>query len=102
MVSGYVCYIRDVTAIEFCTDFEHIGKTEEKNMNEMSQRFCQCCGMPMGEIDELFGTNADGSRPTGFSSSFLPLKLIRYIPVIATINPTKNPALSFSSVFRNT
>ena len=57
-----MCYIRDVTAIELCTDLGHIEKTEEKNMNEMSQRFCQCCGMPMGEAEELFGTNADGSR----------------------------------------
>ena len=29
-------------------------------MNEMNQKFCQCCGMPMGETDELYGTNADG------------------------------------------
>ena len=31
-------------------------------MNEMNQKFCQCCGMPMGETDELYGTNADGSK----------------------------------------
>lgn len=31
-------------------------------MNEMNQRFCQCCGMPMGDTDELYGTNADGSK----------------------------------------
>ena len=31
-------------------------------MKEMNQNFCQCCGMPMGDTDELFGTNADGSK----------------------------------------
>ena len=31
-------------------------------MKEMNQRFCQCCGMPMGETKEQFGTNADGSK----------------------------------------
>lgn len=31
-------------------------------MNEMNQRFCQSCGMPMGGTDELYGTNADGSK----------------------------------------
>ena len=23
-------------------------------MNEMNQKFCQCCGMPMGENNELY------------------------------------------------
>ena len=31
-------------------------------MSEISQRFCQCCGMPMGDTDQLYGTNADGSK----------------------------------------
>ncbi len=31
-------------------------------MNEMNQKFCQCCGMPMGDTDELYGTNSDGSK----------------------------------------
>ena len=31
-------------------------------MKETDQRFCQCCGMPMGDHDELYGTDADGSR----------------------------------------
>ena len=31
-------------------------------MNAMEQTFCQCCGMPMGDADELYGTNADGSK----------------------------------------
>lgn len=33
-----------------------------KKMNEMNQKFYQCCGMPMGDTDELYGTNADGSK----------------------------------------
>lgn len=28
----------------------------------MEEKFCQCCGMPMGETDELYGTNRDGSK----------------------------------------
>ncbi len=31
-------------------------------MNEMNQKFCQSCGMPLGETDKLYGTNADGSK----------------------------------------
>ena len=31
-------------------------------MNEMNQKFCQCCGMPMGDTKELYGSNADGSK----------------------------------------
>ncbi len=31
-------------------------------MNEMNQKFCQCCGMPMGDMDELYGTNNDNSK----------------------------------------
>ena len=31
-------------------------------MYEMNQKFCQCCGMPMGDTNELYGTNADGSK----------------------------------------
>ena len=32
------------------------------NGMEMNQKFCQCCGMPMGNTDEQYGTNADGSK----------------------------------------
>ncbi len=31
-------------------------------MKEMNQKFCQSCGMPMGDTDELYGTNRDGSK----------------------------------------
>lgn len=32
----------------------------------MNEKYCQCCGMPMGESDELYGTNADGSKSTDY------------------------------------
>ena len=35
-------------------------------MNEMARKFCQCCGMPMGNTDELYGTNTDGSKNTEY------------------------------------
>lgn len=28
----------------------------------MEGNVCQCCAMPMGETEELYGTNADGSK----------------------------------------
>lgn len=28
----------------------------------MEEKYCQSCGMPMGDTDELYGTNEDGSR----------------------------------------
>lgn len=28
----------------------------------MEEKFCQCCGMPMGTTDELYGTEEDGSK----------------------------------------
>lgn len=28
----------------------------------MEERYCQCCGMPMGETDELYGTEKDGNK----------------------------------------
>lgn len=28
----------------------------------MKERFCQCCGMPMGETDEMYGTEKDGTK----------------------------------------
>ena len=26
------------------------------------EKVCQCCAMPMGDTDEWYGTNADGSK----------------------------------------
>ncbi len=28
----------------------------------MGDKYCQSCGMPMGETDELYGTNSDGDK----------------------------------------
>lgn len=28
----------------------------------MEEKYCQCCCMPMGDTDDLYGTNEDGSK----------------------------------------
>ena len=28
----------------------------------MQEKFCESCGMPMGETDEMYGTEANGSK----------------------------------------
>lgn len=32
----------------------------------MDEKFCECCGMPMGNTDEMYGTNADGSKSADY------------------------------------
>lgn len=32
----------------------------------MEERYCQSCGMPMGETNELCGTEADGSKSADY------------------------------------
>lgn len=32
----------------------------------MNEKFCQCCGMPMGDNNEMYGTNTDGSKNTDY------------------------------------
>jgi len=32
----------------------------------MQEKFCESCGMPMGETDELYGTEANGSKSTDY------------------------------------
>lgn len=32
----------------------------------MEERYCQCCGMPMGDTKELYGTEKDGSRSVDY------------------------------------
>ena len=54
-----MCYTKNHSYTE---TLNTLVKKEVKKMNEMSQKFCQCCGMPMGDTDELYGTNADGSK----------------------------------------
>jgi len=32
----------------------------------MNGKFCQSCGMPMGETDEMYGTELNGSKSTDY------------------------------------
>ncbi|MCL2579933.1 MAG: zinc ribbon domain-containing protein [Oscillospiraceae bacterium] len=32
----------------------------------MQERFCESCGMPMGETDEMYGTEANGSKSVDY------------------------------------
>jgi len=32
----------------------------------MQEKFCESCGMPMGETDEMYGTEASGSKSTDY------------------------------------
>lgn len=32
------------------------------------ERYCQSCGMPMGPTDEMYGTNADGTKSADYCS----------------------------------
>lgn len=34
----------------------------------MEERYCQSCGMPMGETDEMYGTEKDGSKSRDYCS----------------------------------
>ena len=34
----------------------------------MEERFCQSCGMPMGQTDERYGTEADGTKSKDYCS----------------------------------
>lgn len=35
-------------------------------MNYENQRFCQSCAMPMGDTEEHYGTEANGSKSTDY------------------------------------
>lgn len=32
----------------------------------MNEKYCQSCGMPMGDDDEMYGNNADGSKSVDY------------------------------------
>ena len=32
----------------------------------MQEKFCESCGMPMGETDEMYGTESDGSKSSDY------------------------------------
>lgn len=54
--------ILNTIAAQLSRIFQYIGKPEVRKMNAENQQFCQCCGMPMGAEDDLYGTNAGGSK----------------------------------------
>ena len=51
MVSKFVCYyyIADIKIL-------FLGGLK------MNEKFCQCCGIPMGNSDEMYGSSADSSK----------------------------------------
>lgn len=57
LVSGYMRYSKGTRGRHF--PLEHEKVREENNME---QRFCQSCSMPMGNTDEFYGTEKDGSK----------------------------------------
>lgn len=32
----------------------------------MEEKYCQCCAMPMGNTDEMYGTEKDGSKSADY------------------------------------
>ena len=32
----------------------------------INNNFCQCCGIPMGDTDEMYGLKADGTKNTDY------------------------------------
>ena len=57
----------DVSKNGFLTEMD-FQQEWRKKMNETTQKFCQCCGMPLGDTDELYGTRADGSKTDEYCS----------------------------------
>ena len=64
----------------------------------MEERYCQCCGMPMGDTNALYGTEKDGSRSAdyckycyengAFTSDCTMEEMIEFcVPVMAKENP---------------
>ena len=64
----------------------------------MEERYCQCCGMPMGDTKELYGTEKDGSRSVdyckycyehgAFTSDCTMEEMIEFcVPVMVKENP---------------
>lgn len=35
----------------------------------MQEKFCESCGMPMGETDEMYGTETNGSKSIDYCKS---------------------------------
>lgn len=67
----------------------------------MEGSFCQSCGMPMGETDELYGRNEDGTKndlyceycfQNGSFTSVLSMEemIAICVPHVVTANPSMN------------
>ena len=67
----------------------------------MEDKYCQCCGMPMGDTNELYGTEQDGSKSKdyckycyengAFTSDCTMEEMIAFC---VTIMVKENPAMS--------
>ena len=64
----------------------------------MEDKYCQCCGMPMGDTNELYGTEQDGSKSKdyckycyehgAFTSDCTMEEMIEFcVPVMVKENP---------------
>lgn len=73
----------------------------------MEEKFCQSCGMPMGETDEFYGTEADGSKSKDyckycydkgtFTANSTMDEMIEFcVPIMAKENPDMNEATARS------
>jgi len=40
--------------------------TSTKGATTMQEKMCESCGMPMGETDEMYGTEANGNKNTDY------------------------------------
>lgn len=67
----------------------------------MNEKFCQCCGMPMDDNNEMYGTNADGSKNVDYCKYCLDNGTFTFngtmeemieicIPHVLTANPKTN------------
>ncbi len=45
----------------YCTH-PHEGEDDIQEVYEMEQKFCQSCGMPLGDVEGQYGTEKDGSH----------------------------------------
>ncbi|MBQ8150038.1 MAG: WYL domain-containing protein [Clostridia bacterium] len=51
----------DVMFDPVCCDHPHEGQMITQEDYHMEQKFCQSCGMPLGDRQEVYGTEKDGS-----------------------------------------
>ncbi len=51
----------------YCTH-PHEGEDDIQEVYEMEQKFCQSCGMPLGDVEGQYGTEKDGSHNHDYCS----------------------------------